>query len=102
MGKVATGLADTAVLTSDNPRSEDPDRIIAEVKAGAEGPGELVIEADRARAISRALTSAAPGDLVLVAGKGHEKGQEIAGRTIPLDDAEVARAILGRIVGPVQ
>jgi UDP-N-acetylmuramoyl-L-alanyl-D-glutamate--2,6-diaminopimelate ligase len=102
MGKVATGLADTAVLTSDNPRSEDPDRIIAEVKAGAEGPGELVIEADRARAISRALTSAAPGDLVLVAGKGHEKGQEIAGRTIPFDDAEVARAILGRIVGPVQ
>jgi UDP-N-acetylmuramoyl-L-alanyl-D-glutamate--2,6-diaminopimelate ligase len=99
MGKVATALADLAVLTSDNPRSEDPDRIIADVKAGAEGPGRLVIVADRARAISRALTSAAPGDVVVIAGKGHEKGQEIAGRTIPFDDAEVARGVLGRIVG---
>jgi UDP-N-acetylmuramoyl-L-alanyl-D-glutamate--2,6-diaminopimelate ligase len=102
MGKVATALADLAVLTSDNPRSEDPDRIIADVEDGAEGPGQLVIVADRARAISRALTSAGPGDVVVIAGKGHEKGQEIGGRTIPFDDADVARGVLGRIVGATE
>jgi UDP-N-acetylmuramoyl-L-alanyl-D-glutamate--2,6-diaminopimelate ligase len=102
MGKVATALADLAVLTSDNPRSEDPDRIIADVKDGAEGPGQLVIVADRARAISRALTTASPGDVVVIAGKGHETGQEIGGRTIPFDDAEVARGVLGRIVGATE
>jgi UDP-N-acetylmuramoyl-L-alanyl-D-glutamate--2,6-diaminopimelate ligase len=102
MGKVATALADLVVLTSDNPRSEDPDRIIADVKGGTEGPAELVIDADRARAISRALRSARPGDVVIIAGKGHEKGQEIAGRTIPFDDAEVARGVLGRIVGAAE
>jgi UDP-N-acetylmuramoyl-L-alanyl-D-glutamate--2,6-diaminopimelate ligase len=102
MGKVATALADLVVLTSDNPRSEDPDRIISDVKAGTEGPAELVIDTDRARAISRALRSAGPGDVVIIAGKGHEKGQEIAGRTIPFDDAEVARGVLGRIVGATE
>jgi UDP-N-acetylmuramoyl-L-alanyl-D-glutamate--2,6-diaminopimelate ligase len=94
MGAVASRLADMAVLTSDNPRTEDPNRIIDEVRAGAEGPGDLLVEPDRARAISVALATAEPGDVVVIAGKGHEKGQEIDGRTIPFDDAEVARGFL--------
>jgi UDP-N-acetylmuramoyl-L-alanyl-D-glutamate--2,6-diaminopimelate ligase len=94
MGAVASRLADLAVLTSDNPRGEDPDRIIDDVRAGAQGPGDLVVEPDRARAISAALAAAEPGDVVVIAGKGHEKGQEIDGRTVPFDDVEVARGFL--------
>jgi UDP-N-acetylmuramoyl-L-alanyl-D-glutamate--2,6-diaminopimelate ligase len=97
MGEAATRLADLALLTSDNPRGEDPGAIIAEVRAGAGGPGALVIEPDRARAIADALAAAGPGDLVLIAGKGHETGQEIGARTIPFDDAQVARETLARI-----
>jgi UDP-N-acetylmuramoyl-L-alanyl-D-glutamate--2,6-diaminopimelate ligase len=98
MGAVATTLADLAVLTSDNPRSEEPERIIADVEGGAVGPGHLIVEIDRARAISHALAAAGPGDLVLIAGKGHESGQEIGGRTLPFDDADVAGAALRRIL----
>jgi UDP-N-acetylmuramoyl-L-alanyl-D-glutamate--2,6-diaminopimelate ligase len=96
MGGIATRLADVAVLTSDNPRSEDPLRIIDDVRAGAAGPGHLVVEPDRARAIAAALSDAKPGDVVIIAGKGHETGQEIDGRTIPFDDADVARGVLQR------
>jgi UDP-N-acetylmuramoyl-L-alanyl-D-glutamate--2,6-diaminopimelate ligase len=96
MGGIATRLADVAVLTSDNPRSEDPIRIIDDVRAGATGPGPLVVEPDRARAIAAALSGAKPGDVVIIAGKGHETGQEIDGRTIPFDDADVARGVLQR------
>ena len=87
MGRVVSELADVALVTSDNPRSEDPAAIAGEVVGGL----ELDIELDRRRAIERALESARAGDIVVIAGKGHEQGQEIAGRTLPFDDREVAR-----------
>jgi UDP-N-acetylmuramoyl-L-alanyl-D-glutamate--2,6-diaminopimelate ligase len=97
MGSAASRLSDLAVLTSDNPRSEDPERIIAEVAAGAGGPSRLLIDVDRARAIAAALGAAQAGDVVVIAGKGHETGQELGGRVYPFDDAEVALATLHRI-----
>ena len=95
MGEVATRLADEVIVTSDNPRSEDPLAIIQEVVSGANGPVE--VEPDRARAIERALERADDGDVVVIAGKGHEPGQEVAGTTIPFDDREVARDVLRRL-----
>jgi UDP-N-acetylmuramoyl-L-alanyl-D-glutamate--2,6-diaminopimelate ligase len=95
MGRIASELADVAIVTSDNPRSEDPDAIIAEVIAGARP--SLEVESDRATAIGRALALAQEGDVVVIAGKGHEQGQEFAGRTIPFDDREVAREALRRL-----
>jgi UDP-N-acetylmuramoyl-L-alanyl-D-glutamate--2,6-diaminopimelate ligase len=92
MGRVASELADVAVLTSDNPRSEDPDAIIAEALAGA--VGDVEVEPDRREAISLAVELARPGDVVVIAGKGHEQGQEIAGRKLPFDDRDVARDAL--------
>ena len=97
MGRVATELADVAFVTSDNPRSEDPDAIIAEVVAGT--AGELVVEPDRRRAIELAVEAAEPGDVVLFAGKGHEQGQEIGGVVLPFDDREVAREALRKLAG---
>jgi UDP-N-acetylmuramoyl-L-alanyl-D-glutamate--2,6-diaminopimelate ligase len=93
MGEIAARLADHVILTSDNPRSEDPEAIIAEI---LEGTGrDVEHEADRRVAIQRALASAAAGDVVLIAGKGHEQGQEFeGGRKIPFDDVTVAREIL--------
>ncbi len=91
MGRVAGDGADRAVLTSDNPRSEDPDAIIAEVAAGVEsGRDRLVVEPDRRTAIRLALEMADPGDVVLIAGKGHETGQIIGDEQLPFDDARVA------------
>jgi UDP-N-acetylmuramoyl-L-alanyl-D-glutamate--2,6-diaminopimelate ligase len=81
-------------VTSDNPRSEEPEAIIAEILDGAR---ELDVEPDRREAIGRAVSVARPGDVVLVAGKGHEQGQEIAGRKVPFDDREVAREALRRL-----
>jgi UDP-N-acetylmuramoyl-L-alanyl-D-glutamate--2,6-diaminopimelate ligase len=92
MGRIAADLADVAIVTSDNPRSEDPDAIIAEVVAGA--PGRLDVEPDRRVAIRRALEAAEAGDVVVIAGKGHEQGQEIDGQVLPFDDREVAREAL--------
>jgi len=92
MGRIASSLSDVAIVTSDNPRSEDPDAIIAEVVAGADGEVEVV--PDRAAAIARAVGLARPGDVVVVAGKGAEQGQELADRTIPFDDREAAREAL--------
>jgi UDP-N-acetylmuramoyl-L-alanyl-D-glutamate--2,6-diaminopimelate ligase len=92
MGKLAAELADVAVITSDNPRSEDPEAIVAEVVAGTDRPVE--IELDRAAAIARAIGLAGPGDVVLIAGKGAEQGQEFADRTIPFDDREAAKEAL--------
>jgi UDP-N-acetylmuramoyl-L-alanyl-D-glutamate--2,6-diaminopimelate ligase len=92
MGRIAAELADVAIVTSDNPRSEDPAAIIDEVVAGA--PGRLEVEPDRRMAIERALEEAAAGDVVVIAGKGHEQGQEVAGRVLPFDDREVARETL--------
>jgi UDP-N-acetylmuramoyl-L-alanyl-D-glutamate--2,6-diaminopimelate ligase len=96
MGKVVNELADVALVTSDNPRSEGPAAIAAEVVDGL----DLEIELDRRRAIERALDAARAGDVVVIAGKGHEHGQEIAGRKIPFDDAEVARETLRRLRAP--
>jgi UDP-N-acetylmuramoyl-L-alanyl-D-glutamate--2,6-diaminopimelate ligase len=92
MGSIAAELADVAIVTSDNPRSEDPLAIIEEVVAGA--PGRLEIEPDRRKAIARAVEAAEPGDVVVIAGKGHEQGQELAGEILPFDDREVAREAL--------
>lgn len=89
MGEVTSRLADHVVVTSDNPRSEDPDAIIAEAVAGMERTDHVVVEPDRRAAIARALDAARPGDIVIVAGKGHEPHQEIAGRLIPFDDRVV-------------
>ena len=92
MGEAATSLADLAVVTSDNPRSEDPAAIIAEIEPGARaGGGAYVVEPDRRAAIRAALGAAGPGDVVVIAGKGHETGQEFADRTVPFDDRDVAR-----------
>ena len=93
MGEIGARLADVAIVTSDNPRSEDPSRIIEEVIAGAERPVE--VEEDRRAAIEMAVGMAAPGDVVVIAGKGHEQGQEFAGgRKEPFDDVAVAREAL--------
>jgi UDP-N-acetylmuramoyl-L-alanyl-D-glutamate--2,6-diaminopimelate ligase len=91
MGRVASALADTVVVTSDNPRHEDPAGIASEVAAGADGPAPVEIELDRRAAIRRAMASARPGDVVLVAGKGHETTQTVGSRATPFDDREVAR-----------
>ncbi|MEW6060120.1 MAG: UDP-N-acetylmuramoyl-L-alanyl-D-glutamate--2,6-diaminopimelate ligase [Actinomycetota bacterium] len=97
MGKVATTLADLSVITSDNPRSEDPMAIIGEVEAGArEGERIYVVEEDRRLAIRLALAEARAGDVVVIAGKGHETGQEFADHTIPFDDRVVAAEELRR------
>src|SRR3954453_1966217 len=95
MGRIASELADVAIVTSDNPRSEEPEAIIAEVVAGA-GDG-VEVEPDRTRAIGQALETASEGDVVVIAGKGHEQGQEFRERKIPFDDREVAREALRRL-----
>ncbi len=102
MGRAGAELADLAVLTSDNPRSEDPDAILAEVLAGTEGgPAEIEADVDRRAAIALALARARPGDTVVIAGKGHEQGQEFeAGRKLPFDDRLVAREELRRLGSP--
>jgi UDP-N-acetylmuramoyl-L-alanyl-D-glutamate--2,6-diaminopimelate ligase len=92
MGRIATELADVAIVTSDNPRSEEPDSIIAEIVAGAQSGVD--VEPDRAAAIARAVELARPGDVVVIAGKGAEQGQELADRTIPFDDRDAAREAL--------
>ena len=95
MGKVVSGLADVAIVTSDNPRSEEPRAIIDEILAGVSGDAE--VEEDRATAIAWALERADEGDVVVIAGKGHEQGQEFRDRTIPFDDRDVARDVLRRL-----
>jgi UDP-N-acetylmuramoyl-L-alanyl-D-glutamate--2,6-diaminopimelate ligase len=98
MGEVARALADRVVVTSDNPRSEDPEAILDEVLAGAGTGAER--EVDRRAAIARTVESAARGDVVVIAGKGHEQGQEFAGgRKEPFDDVEVARDALRALAG---
>jgi UDP-N-acetylmuramoyl-L-alanyl-D-glutamate--2,6-diaminopimelate ligase len=96
MGRLASELADVAIVTSDNPRSEDPEAIAAEIVSGANG--EVEVELDRAAAIRRAVELAGPGDVVLIAGKGAEQGQEFADRTIPFDDREAAKEALKAIM----
>jgi len=101
MGRAGAELSDLTVITSDNPRSEDPEAIVAEVASGAEGAAELEVVVDRRAAIALALSRAEPGDIVVIAGKGHEQGQEFEnGRKIPFDDREVAREELWKLGSP--
>ncbi len=98
MGDVAARLADLVVLTSDNPRTEDPEAIIADIRKGAENPAlgaAIVVEPDRRRAIGEAVAAAALHDIVFVAGRGHERRQDRGGVLVPLDDRAVAKEALG-------
>jgi len=102
MGAAAAELADVAIFTSDNPRSEDPLAILSEMLAGAvsvpdHDRAHVIIEPDRAGAIRMAISGAASGDVVLIAGKGHERGQYVAGQVIPFDDREVAAQVLAEL-----
>jgi UDP-N-acetylmuramoyl-L-alanyl-D-glutamate--2,6-diaminopimelate ligase len=96
MGQVAARLADQVLLTSDNPRSEDPLAIIAAVRAGTPAGSPVITEPDRRHAIDLAVASARPGGVVVVAGKGHETTQVIGDQALPFDDRVVARAALDR------
>jgi UDP-N-acetylmuramoyl-L-alanyl-D-glutamate--2,6-diaminopimelate ligase len=110
MGEVAARLSDLAILTSDNPRSEDPLEIIAEVEVGLRGAGlqridrdqlgaksGYIVEPDRRAAITLAIHSAQAGDIVVIAGKGHENYQLVGPRKLPFDDREVAREAIASI-----
>ena len=99
MGRIAAEMADYSIVTSDNPRSEDPASIAREVSAGmGANNGRWAIILDRAEAIREAIGRARPGDLVLIAGKGHETYQVFADRTIDFDDVQVAEAALRELV----
>jgi UDP-N-acetylmuramoyl-L-alanyl-D-glutamate--2,6-diaminopimelate ligase len=102
MGRAAAEGADLVIVTDDNPRSEDPGAIRAQVRAGVEAvSGTEVIEVPgRLEAIAEAVARSGPGDVVALLGKGHERGQEIAGATHPFDDrVELARALAARFGG---
>ncbi len=94
MGRAASNGADVAIVTSDNPRTEDPAAIIAEIKRGMRGSAEVVEEVDRRAAIEHAVREARAGDVIVVAGKGHEQGQTFADETVPFDDVTVVREAL--------
>ena len=100
MGAVAARLSDIVVMTSDNPRSEDPARIIEEIKRGippaSDRSAATFTIVDRKEAIQFAIKKAEPGDLVLLAGKGHEQSQTIGGEELPFDEAAIAREALER------
>jgi UDP-N-acetylmuramoyl-L-alanyl-D-glutamate--2,6-diaminopimelate ligase len=96
MGRIASQLSDVTLVTSDNPRSESPDAIIDAIIAGVVAPAVVVREVDRRTAISRALASAVAGDVVVVAGKGHETTQAFGDRVVAFDDREVVRDVLRR------
>ena len=91
MGRIAAGYSDRTYVTSDNPRTEQPDAILSEIAAGISQVADVVVEVDRRIAIARAIADAEPGDLVVIAGKGHETYQIFADRTIHFDDREEAR-----------
>ena len=95
MGAIAAAHADWVMVTSDNPRSESPDAIISQILLGLAGVAGVMVEPDRARAIARVLTQAAANDVVLLAGKGHEDYQEIAGKRLAFSDLAQVRQVLG-------
>lgn len=101
VGEVATRLADAVIFTSDNPRTENPLSIIEDIAMGA-GVSDYQVEVDRALAIYQAIANAQPHDIVLIAGKGHEKFQEIQGQRIPFNDAEVVQQVLKDLAMKVQ
>jgi UDP-N-acetylmuramoyl-L-alanyl-D-glutamate--2,6-diaminopimelate ligase len=94
MGRIASQRADIAVITSDNPRSEYPPAILKDILNGISGPGIVSMVEDRAAAIALAIDRARPGDVVVIAGKGHETGQDVGGVIQPFDDRAVARDVL--------
>ena len=94
MGRIGTTLADYAIFTSDNPRGEDPASILREIAAGVPGAGNFASEVDRRLAIERAIDRARPGDVVVIAGKGHETYQIVGEQVIDFDDRAVAREVL--------
>jgi UDP-N-acetylmuramoyl-L-alanyl-D-glutamate--2,6-diaminopimelate ligase len=97
MGAVAERFADRVILTNDNPRTEDPEAILAEIRAGFADPGAATVIPDRAEAIHRAVEEAAPGDVIVVAGKGHETYQILGTQRRAFDDrAEVRRQFAAR------
>ncbi|MEZ6188865.1 MAG: UDP-N-acetylmuramoyl-L-alanyl-D-glutamate--2,6-diaminopimelate ligase [Planctomycetota bacterium] len=100
MGRAVERAADLALLTSDNPRSEDPQAILDEVLAGCERPDDVAADPDRRRSIRVALEVAGPEDVVLIAGKGHEQGQIVGDTTFPFDDRQVAAQLLRGIWSP--
>ncbi len=91
MGSVAEALSDYVIVTSDNPRTEDPLQIIKQILVGIKNPKHILVEPDRAEAIKKALRAAKPGDIVLIAGKGHETYQIFSDATLPFDDREIVR-----------
>jgi UDP-N-acetylmuramoyl-L-alanyl-D-glutamate--2,6-diaminopimelate ligase len=97
MAAIAARLADAVVVTSDNPRTEDPQRILDDVVAGIPAGTDLVVEGDRAAAIAAAIAAAAPEDLVLIAGKGHEDYQILGTTKVHFDDREEAESALHRV-----
>jgi UDP-N-acetylmuramoyl-L-alanyl-D-glutamate--2,6-diaminopimelate ligase len=99
MGREAEAVADRVVITSDNPRSEDPEAIIRDILSGISSLDRVIVEPDRREAIRAALSEARPGDVVLILGKGHESGQEFADRKIPFDDRLVAQDLLEQLHG---
>ena len=94
MGKAAASGADLVFITSDNPRNEDPNAILADIVAGTEGAANVRVIVDRTEAIRAAIEACQAGDALLIAGKGHETYQIIGDRTIELDDRDVARRAL--------
>ena len=94
MASLGEQLSDLMVLTSDNPRSEQASAIVGEMLAGVKDPGRIVIELDRRKAIALALAVAKSGDVVVIAGKGHEQGQESNGIVTPFDDRVAARELV--------
>jgi UDP-N-acetylmuramoyl-L-alanyl-D-glutamate--2,6-diaminopimelate ligase len=100
MGRIAAELADQAIVTSDNPRTEDPQRILEDILAGIPAGVNPIVIADRAAAIRAAILQAEPGDGVLIAGKGHEDYQILGTEKIHFDDREQARAALSDRFAP--
>jgi UDP-N-acetylmuramoyl-L-alanyl-D-glutamate--2,6-diaminopimelate ligase len=101
MGEIAARLADVALITSDNPRSEPPESILDEIVAGIPASPHAAVsrDVDRRASIFRAIAMASPGDVVVIAGKGHEQGQEFEnGRREPFDDSQVARDAIAKYV----
>jgi len=97
MGEVVGAAADLAIVTNDNPRKEDPKLIAAALEAGLRRSGcaQIVVELDRSQAIARAIAEASPGDVVVIAGKGHERGQSVGGASLPFSDVDCVRALIG-------